>query len=120
MTILFIDSSKKDARVALLSSETVLAERAFLSQKTMANDILVALDEMVAESGIAKEDIGRIAVVRGPGHFSAVRSGVAVAHSLALGWGVELIGIPSSEVLDEYREAREGMPVDVVLPKYEV
>jgi tRNA threonylcarbamoyladenosine biosynthesis protein TsaB len=53
-----------------------------------AGDLLAAVDELVAEP----QEIEGIVVGRGPGSFTSIRIGLAVARSLALSLGVPVAG----------------------------
>jgi tRNA threonylcarbamoyladenosine biosynthesis protein TsaB len=57
--------------------------------------------EMLAEAGATYADLGRIAVVVGPGSFTGLRVGVAAAKGLALALAIPVVGIASLEALAE-------------------
>jgi tRNA threonylcarbamoyladenosine biosynthesis protein TsaB len=61
-----------------------------------AGDVLVAVDELVAEPRL----IEGIVVGRGPGSFTSIRIGLAVARSLALSLGVPVAGASTLEAYD--------------------
>lgn len=54
---------------------------------------LPVVDEALRKAGIAKSDVGAIAVANGPGLAGSLLVGVSVAKGLALGLGVPLIGV---------------------------
>lgn len=66
-----------------------------------AGDLLAAVDELVDDP----RSIERIVVGRGPGSFTSIRIGLAIARSLALSLGVPVAG---ASTLDAYDG---GMPV---------
>jgi tRNA threonylcarbamoyl adenosine modification protein YeaZ len=66
-----------------------------------AGDLLAAVDELVADP----REIEGIVVGRGPGSFTSIRIGLAMARSLALSLGVPVAG---ASTLDAYSS---GMPV---------
>ena len=66
-----------------------------------AGDLLAAVDELVADPG----EIEGIVVGRGPGSFTSIRIGLAIARSLALSLGVPVAG---ASTLDGFSG---GMPV---------
>jgi tRNA threonylcarbamoyladenosine biosynthesis protein TsaB len=66
-----------------------------------AGDLLVAVDELVGDPA----HIERIVVGRGPGSFTSIRIGLAIARSLALTLGVPVAG---ASTLDAYAG---GLPV---------
>jgi len=66
-----------------------------------AGDVLVAVDRLVGDPG----SIEGIVVGRGPGSFTSIRIGLAVARALSLALDVQVAG---ASTLDAYRD---GLPV---------
>jgi tRNA threonylcarbamoyladenosine biosynthesis protein TsaB len=66
-----------------------------------AGDVLAAVDRLVADP----KDIEGIVVGRGPGSFTSIRIGLAVARSLALALRVDVAGVSTFDAF------RGGMPV---------
>jgi tRNA threonylcarbamoyladenosine biosynthesis protein TsaB len=62
-------------------------------------ELLPAVDALVAEAGIAKADIGAVAVSVGPGSYTGLRIGVTAAKTLAWALGCDLVGVPTLEAL---------------------
>jgi tRNA threonylcarbamoyladenosine biosynthesis protein TsaB len=58
------------------------------ARRARAGDLLAAVDELVADPA----EIERIVAGRGPGSFTSIRIGLAMAHSLAETLGVPLAG----------------------------
>jgi tRNA threonylcarbamoyladenosine biosynthesis protein TsaB len=91
MTILAFDTATSFGAVCgLASGDRARAER--------AGDLLVAVDELVPDPAA----IEKIVVGRGPGSFTSIRIGLAMARSLALALGVPVAG---ASTLDGYRGA---------------
>lgn len=74
----------------------------------------------LARAGIGYRDLTRVAVTLGPGTFTGVRTGIAVARALRLSAGVELVGTSSLAVMAhrifEIAEGSEiGLPVMIAV-----
>lgn len=54
---------------------------------------------MLEEAGLAPADLDLLAVGRGPGSFTGLRTGLALAQGWSFGAGIPLIGLPTLEVL---------------------
>ncbi len=112
MLILAIDTATDRLGLALRRDDATLAELHLDLGRKHAEKILVSLDGLLADLGIAPRDLGGIAVSLGPGSFTGLRIGLAFAKGLALATGAGLAGIPSLAVL-----ARGALPwVGPVVP----
>ena len=56
-------------------------------------NIVPVIDEALKEAGVAKEEVGQVAVTYGPGLVGALLVGVAAAKGLSFSLGVPLIGV---------------------------
>jgi tRNA threonylcarbamoyladenosine biosynthesis protein TsaB len=88
--ILVIDTATPACSVALIDGEALLEERHEVVGRGHAERLVPMIAELLA--GRRPESI---LVDCGPGSFTGVRVGLAAAHGLAIGWGVELAGYSS-------------------------
>lgn len=96
--LLAIESSTEAVSVALLRAAECY-ERFEVAPKRQAQLLLPMVDAVLAEAGIARTQIGAIAVGRGPGAFTGVRLGISVAQGIALGLDVPVLPISSLAAL---------------------
>lgn len=85
MTLLYIDTSNSE-KIRVGIDETLVAEDA---KEEKSQRLLGIIDRRLREEGKSLKDITKIEVSTGPGSFTGLRVGVAVAN--ALGW---LLGVP--------------------------
>lgn len=79
-----------------------------------AERLMAMIGEALAEAGMALSDMDRIAVTRGPGSFTGLRVGLAVARGLGLVLDVPVVGISTLAALAE--DVSDGRhPVAVAL-----
>jgi tRNA threonylcarbamoyladenosine biosynthesis protein TsaB len=67
--------------------------------RDQAARLLPAIAAVLADAGVARRDLTLIAVTVGPGSFTGVRVGLAAARGLAVGLGIPLAGIATTEAL---------------------
>ena len=93
-----IDLASDHASLAVLSGETVLAERDWLIETTATRELLAGIEMVLREAGVERGAVTGIAVVVGPGGYSSLRASVATAQGLALALGIPLAGVSRLEV----------------------
>lgn len=97
MLVLGIESSSMVASVAIISDEKIICEYTINNKKTHSQTILPMIDEMIKMSEIDKKDIDAIAVSGGPGSFTGLRIGGALAKGLGFALNIPLIHVKTLE-----------------------
>jgi tRNA threonylcarbamoyladenosine biosynthesis protein TsaB len=101
MRILALDSATGSCSATIVAGGAVLSERIRLMDRGQAAILPALVTEVLAESGIAATDLDLIAVTVGPGSFTGIRGAVALAQGLALGAGIEAVGVKNREAIAE-------------------
>ena len=68
-----------------------------------AEGLPIALGALLADAGRTVRELGRIAVLSGPGSFTGLRAGLAFARGLARGRGIPLVLVPTFSAAGEAR-----------------
>jgi tRNA threonylcarbamoyladenosine biosynthesis protein TsaB len=97
-TLLAIDTSSVTATVAVYRGQ-VLGELAWQSGRRHSAQLIPAIDQVLSFAGVAKRSLSCIAVAAGPGSYSGLRVGVSTAMGLALAWGIEVVQVPTLDVI---------------------
>lgn len=92
--LLSIDTASAKTTVALRTGEHI-SSRSTDRQRQAAQQVLPLLQELLNEHGLEVSELGGIAVVNGPGSFTGMRIGVAVAQGLARAASVPVVAISS-------------------------
>ena len=95
MLILAIDTALNACSVALVADGATRICMVEPMAKGQAERLACMVDEAMTQSGYGMADLDRIAVTRGPGTFTGVRIGLALAIAL----GKPCIGLSTLEVL---------------------
>lgn len=99
MKILAVDTATHTGSVALTDYEVVLAEYSLFSKETHSRRLLQAVEYLLAQTGLALNDIDGLAVTIGPGSFTGIRIGLATFKGLALATGKPVVGISTLDAL---------------------
>lgn len=95
MRVLGIETSSRRGTVALLENERPVVCLSHEERNAHAERMLPLVERALAEAGWTKREIERIGVGVGPGSFTGLRVGIALAQGLALGLGLPIVGVPS-------------------------
>ncbi len=85
---------------------------------TLGKVLLEVIDSMLERGNFTKDDIDRIAVHRGPGHFSALRSGIVTASGLAMAWKKPLVEISAETEEEQLWQVETNLDVPTITPRY--
>lgn len=96
---LAIDSATDRAGLALLGPEALLEEWQGSGRRRHAADLAPRMEAMLARQGLDVADLAGLAVAIGPGSYTGLRIGLALAKGLALGAGLPLVGVPTLDPL---------------------
>lgn len=99
MKCLLIDTSNQPLSVAVMQDDNVLSEINSNIKQNHSTQLMPAIQQVIGESQIAKEDIDAIIVAQGPGSYTGLRIGVTVAKTLAYALNAELYSVSSLKAL---------------------
>jgi tRNA threonylcarbamoyladenosine biosynthesis protein TsaB len=96
MLTLGVDTAEPIGGVALFETGRVEAERLMSEPLRHAECLVPLAEEILTTCGRARGEIERVAVNTGPGSFTGLRIGLAVAKGLCQGLGAKLFGVDGS------------------------
>ena len=108
--LLLIDTVGDAPGAVLTEGESVLAH-AELPLRSASAILTSELKRMLGSSGIGLRELDGIGVVSGPGSFTGVRTGLAMAKGLCVVAGLPLASVSRLEVLVQAADLREGFAV---------
>ncbi len=94
MNILAIECTHAALSVAVINAG-VVAEVRSTDWKKAAESLVPLIEEVMAESALDLKQLDCIAISSGPGSFTALRIGMAVAKGVAYGLGIPLVPVPT-------------------------
>ena len=113
--LLAIDTSTRTVGIAVYDGIQVLSECIWASQDYHTIELAPAIAETLSRARHPIQDIKLLAVATGPGSFTGLRIGLAVAKGIALAGHLPIIGIPTLDIVAESQPISEGVPLAAVL-----
>ena len=95
---LAMDTATDIAGLALAEPGQVVAEMTWPARRNHTQQLLPGLLHLLAQAKVDLEDLDGIIVAQGPGSFTGLRVGFAIAKGLAYGLGLPLVGVSTLEV----------------------
>jgi tRNA threonylcarbamoyladenosine biosynthesis protein TsaB len=113
--LLAIDTSTRNIGIAIYDGFQVLSEITWSSQDYHTVELAPAIIEILSRLGFGVKSLKICAVATGPGSFTGLRIGMAVAKGLALAGHLAIIGIPTLDIVAESQPITPGVPLAAVL-----
>ncbi len=99
MYILALETSNQAMSVAVMNDHDLLGEITINRKQTHSQQLMPAIEQLMAASALTPEQLDRIVVADGPGSYTGIRIAVTTAKTLAYTLEKELVGISSLAVL---------------------
>jgi tRNA threonylcarbamoyl adenosine modification protein YeaZ len=111
--LLAIETATEEGVVALGRSDGELVARdRWPAGHAHGERLLASIEKVLAEAGASLDDVAAIVVGIGPGSFTGLRVGLAVAKGLAFGLGISVAGIETPAALAAALEGGTGGEVE--------
>ena len=112
--LLAIDTSTQTLGIALFDGEIVHAECIWRAQGHHTRSLAPEIGLMLRRTGVATRDLNSIGVAVGPGSFTGLRIGLALAKGLAMAAGLVVAGVPTLDILAA-AQPRLKMPMFIAI-----
>jgi tRNA threonylcarbamoyladenosine biosynthesis protein TsaB len=113
--LLAVDTSTQMMGLALYDGIQTLAESVWMTHSHHTVELAPAIEELFQRSSIKSSELSVVACALGPGSFTSLRIGLAVAKGLALSLHIPIIGIPTLDYLAAAQPVMD-IPMLAVLP----
>lgn len=114
MTLIAIDTSTQTSGLALYDGLQVLAEHSWHGGQHHSVDLAPAIDKLLASVHLRSADLQVVAVAIGPGSYTGLRIGLALAKGLAFAHKLDLLAVPTLDILAAGQPPSE-LPLAAVL-----
>lgn len=109
-----IDTGTDHASLALHDGFQVRVEHTWEAPRRHTTELTPRLAAALGQLDLGPQHLSGIAVARGPGSFTGLRIGMAVAKGLALAQGLPLVGVPTLDVVAA-AQGRDPRPLYAIL-----
>ena len=116
--ILLVDTSSTTTYLYLVDGDKV-GRYHYLAERLLAKNILSYIKEILDSKNSDWSSIKGIGVYKGPGSFTGLRIGMAVANTLASAMRIPIVGETGDDWIDEVtRRLESGDDEKIILPLY--
>lgn len=112
--LLAIDSATRMLGLALHDGSQVLSESLWFSDSHHTIELAPEVALAMRRANVDAKALTAIAVAQGPGSYTGLRIGMALAKGLSMVHNLQLIGIPTLDILAAAQPAFEGPMVTVL------
>jgi tRNA threonylcarbamoyladenosine biosynthesis protein TsaB len=112
--LLAVDTSTQSIGVALYDGVQILSEMVWVSDQYHTVELAPTVESLMDRSGVSSSELRVVAVALGPGSFTGLRIGLAFAKGMALAKHLDIIGIPTLDILAASQPLDE-LPMAAVL-----
>lgn len=110
--LLAIDTSTEQAGISLSLPDRVVSHT-WHAGRAQTTTVLPEIDRLIREAGETPAFVSGLIVATGPGTFTGLRVGMAIAKGIVAASGVPIVGVPT---LDIVLAAHEGPHLIALLP----
>lgn len=97
--LLALDTSTHRVGIALYDGVQVLGEMVWTSRQFHTVELAPAVADLLSRMDVTPAQLRALAVAIGPGSFTGLRIGLALAKGLALAQRLPLVGVPTLDIL---------------------
>jgi tRNA threonylcarbamoyladenosine biosynthesis protein TsaB len=97
--VLGLDTAGERSSAALARGDTVLGAVVLEADKRRGESLAASVGALFETCGVASSELDALAVVTGPGSYTGLRVGLALARGLAIVDDLPLVGLSSLELL---------------------
>ena len=114
MLLLALDTSTRQASVALCTEKMLAGEYAWQVGNNHSIELLERIRRLVTECGQTMQSLEAIAVATGPGSFNGLRVALATAKALSFALRIPLVGVSTLDVIAAQQQQWSG-PICAVM-----
>ena len=112
--LLALDTATQRIGIALHDGHSILSECTWVGSRRQSVELAPEVALTLRRAGITPRALSGVAVAIGPGSFTGLRIGVALAKGLSLAHNLPLVGVPTLDIL-AWGQPRRDEPMLAIL-----
>jgi tRNA threonylcarbamoyladenosine biosynthesis protein TsaB len=113
--LLAIDTSTQTIGLALFDGARIPAELVWQTRNHHTVELSPGVNDLLERSGVKPAELEAIGIALGPGSFTSLRIGLALAKGMALALKIPLVGVPTLDILAASIPVHETFPLAALL-----
>ncbi|EKD64271.1 MAG: HAD-superfamily hydrolase, subfamily IA, variant 3 [uncultured bacterium] len=97
--LLALNTATQNTEIAILDGRHILREDSWPAESNESDRILPYLRDTLTELGLSFKDITALFIVKGPGHFTALRIGITIVNTLAYALKIPVYEMDTFEMM---------------------
>ena len=119
VNIICIDTALSTCSVALANGTNLLGYSECLLPNTASEQINELINEALSQANLKLSDMQAIAISNGPGSYTGLRIGAAVAKGIAYALNIPIIALPTLAIMTNKAIISENISDFLVVPNIE-
>jgi tRNA threonylcarbamoyladenosine biosynthesis protein TsaB len=119
MIVLAIRTDKPEAELYLYDGDKALAAVKWQAHLKLAETLNSKIKEILNKSSISYDNLGGVAVFKGPGSFTGLRIGMSVANAIAYAQAIPILACGGENWLQHCLDGlKSGKSDKIAIPEY--
>ena len=119
MIVLTICTDKPEAEIGLFDNDSQLAYVRWHAHRQLAETLHTAIEDMLTSQAMSWKDLQGIVAFEGPGSFTGLRIGLAVANALAYDLSIPIVATKDEHWITKgVARLQAGEQDEIALPFY--
>lgn len=113
MKYLLIDTSSTIAQIALANENKIIVQKTWNSYRNLSEKLLVNIENLLLRKNIKPSELDGVMVYLGPGTFTGLRIGIAIANAFSYALDIPIFGLKGGGFGKKKFEIKELKPIDL-------
>ena len=119
MYILALKTANPEAEIYLYKNDLLIEKYIWVADRKLADTLNYQINEIIDRNKLVYEDLGGLAIFKGPGSFTGLRIGISVFNTIAYTLEIPIIGSSGDNWLSDAISGLISNKNDkLVIPEY--